>query len=114
MKSNKIKVYVVWTPVLREDDRASVADATALIEDDRVSHFWDGGKSLGLSFGTIVTLPRGRKLAWDVYFAFSADAEWGDTPPTPADWMHQLGVDDQTLDGNKLRVAIEALLKTME
>lgn len=114
LKSDKIKVYVVWTPVLREDERARVADATAFIEDDRVSHFWDGDKSLGLSFGEIVTLPRGRKLAWDVYFAFDTEAEWKEDLPTPQDWMHQLGTDERLLDGDKLHGSVKALLKQSE
>ena len=110
LKTEKIKVYVVWTSVLREDERAKVADVTGLIEDDRVQHFWDEDKSLGLSFGRIVTLPRERTLAWDVYFLFGGQATWSDQLPLPADWMHQLAVDDRKLDGEKLQVSVEKLL----
>ena len=110
LKTEKIKVYVVWTPVLREDERAKVADVTGLIEDERVQHFWDKDKSLGFSFGKVVTLPRERALAWDVYFVFDEKAEWNDQPPAPAGWMHQLGIDKKTLDGDKLRTSVEELL----
>ena len=114
LNTDKIKVYVVWIPVLREDERAEAIDAMKLIEDDRVQHFWDEDKSVGLSFGKVVTLPRGRRLAWDVYFAFGPKEEWKEHPPSPQDWMHQLGTDDRVLDGKKLLPSIEKLLQDLE
>ena len=110
LKTDKVKVYVVWTPVLREDDRARASKATQVIQDARTQHFWDDDKSLGLSFGEIVTLPRKRTLAWDTYFVFDQKAEWNVQPPVPANWMHQLGIDEKTLDGEKLRTSVEELL----
>lgn len=111
LNSDNVKVYVVWTPVLREDDRTTANEATQLIEDDRVQQFWDDDKSLGLSFGKIVTLPRERTLAWDVYLIFDREAEWQDQPPVPADWMHQLGIDEKTLDGKKLLTSVERVVR---
>ena len=110
MKHEKIQVYVVWTPVLQEDGRQAAIDAMRHVSDERAMHLWDADKSLGFSLGKIVTLPRERKLAWDVYFAFDATAKWDDVPPKPADWMHQLGTDERTLDGEKLRDLVEKLL----
>ena len=106
-----MKVYVVWTPVLQEDNRQAAAEMMRLIPDSRAVHFWDEDKSLGFLLGTTVTLPRGRDLAWDVYFAFDATAKWGDVPPQPANWMHQLGLDERTLDGDTLRAAVVKLLE---
>ena len=63
LTTERIKVYVVWTPVLREDERGKVADATELSQHDGVQHFWDEDKSLGDSFGSVVTLPRERTQA---------------------------------------------------
>jgi len=111
LNSDNVKVFVVWTPVLREDDRKTANEATQLIGNNRVQQFWDDDKSLGLSFGKIVTLPRERTLAWDVYLLFDPGAEWRDEPPVPADWMHQLGIDERTLDGDQLRTSVEELLK---
>ena len=109
--TERVKVYVVWTPVLREDDRGKVSAATELIQHDRVQHFWDEDKSLGNSFGGVVTLPRERTLAWDVYLIFDGEATWSDQLPTPTDWMHQLAQDDRTLDGERLRTSIQRLLR---
>ncbi|MCH8047983.1 MAG: hypothetical protein IID44_30180 [Planctomycetes bacterium] len=110
----KIKIYVVWTPVLLEDNRQAAIQAIGNVSDQRAVHFWDADKSLGNSLGKIVTLPRERKLAWDVYFAFDPQATWGDDPPQPATWMHQLGSDERKLDGARLRVAVEELLRGLE
>lgn len=109
-----LRVYVVWTPVLQEDGRSRAVNAVQQVSDGRALHLWDSDKSLGLSLGTTVTLPRGRELAWDTYFVFDSQSEWGDTPPEPADWMHQLGNDDRTLDGSKLRSVVERLLKAVK
>lgn len=114
LKDEKIKVYVVWTPVLLEDNRPSAVQAIGHVSDQRAVHFWDADKSLGRGLGKIVTLPRERKLAWDVYFAFDPKATWGDGPPKPATWMHQLGSDERKLDGARLRVAVEELLRGLE
>ena len=114
VNDEKLTVYVVWTPVLQEDDRQAAIKAIGKVPDERATHFWDADKSLGFSLGRTVTLPRERQLAWDVYFVFDADAEWGDGPPQPSDWMHQLGTDERKLDGEKLRNAVESLLQPSE
>ena len=57
-------------------------------------------------------MPRGRKLAWDVYFAFDAKAKWGDAPPTPAFWMHQLANDERKLDGERFKDQVLEALRT--
>jgi hypothetical protein len=112
LPSDELRLYVVWTPVLREDNRAAAVEAMTLITGERVTHFWDADKSLGLAFGTVVDLPRDRTLGWDVYFVFDRDLEWGDgQPPIPTEWMHQLGTDERLLDGLKLHESVKTLLK---
>ncbi len=114
VKSRKLKVYVIWTPVLREDDGPAADKAVEVVRDERAVHFWDDDKSLGFSLGKTVTLPRGRKLAWDVYFVFDTKAKWGDAPPTPTFWMHQLANDERKLNGDALRMAVNTLLGASE
>ena len=110
LNNDTLRVYVVWTPVLREDNRMAARQSVASITDGRATHFWDEDKSLGLSFGKLVTLPRKRELAWDVYFVFDEQSEWRETPPKATDWMHQLGLDERLLNGDKLRQSVEKLL----
>ena len=112
IQSDKLSVYIVWTPVLREDDRDAAGKAVELVTDKRVKQFWDGDKSLGNAYGSVVKLPRDRTLAWDVYFVLDQSAEWtASAPPEPASWMHQLGNDERLLDGEKLRQTVMALLR---
>ena len=33
----------------------------------------------------------GRGVAWDIYLFYDRGALWGEHPPEPVDWMHQLG-----------------------
>ncbi len=109
-----MKVYVVWTPVLPGDDRKVAEKSTGLIPDGRATHYWDKDKSLGYAFGKVVSLPRKRTLAWDVYFAIDGKAIWKENPPAPSDWMHQLGRDERLLNGTKLRATVEKLLKRVD
>ena len=83
-----------------------------LIPDPRARHYWTEEQSLGMAYGKIVKLPRGRDLAWDIYFVFDAGVKWEEAPPMPADWAHQLGIDERSLaDGSTFRDAVESLLK---
>ena len=105
----KLKVYVVWTPVLEEDDRQAAVQAMGYVPDERSIHFWDADKRLGLSLAKVVALPGDWELAWDVYLLFDSAAEWVDSPPQPTEWMHQLGTDERRLNGGALRSSIESL-----
>lgn len=112
LPSDQLRLYVVWTPVLREDNRAAAVEAMTLVSGERVTQFWDADKSLGLTFGNVVDLPRDRTLGWDVYFVFKRDLEWdGEQPPVPTDWMHQLGTDERLLNGLKLHETVKTLLQ---
>ena len=110
--SEDLAIHVVWTPVLKADSYASSVSAQFKILDPRAVHYWDGDRNLGTAYGRQVELPRGRKFAWDIYFVYDQDTEWGDAPPQPADWAHQLGFDERSLDkGAGLRRAVEAALE---
>jgi len=111
----QLEVYVVWIPVLGSDSLAE-AEQAALTEvaDERVTHFWDGEQSLGRAYGKALALPNGRDLAWDIYFTYAAGQEWGETLPVPADWSHQLGFDDRSLqDGARILESLEVLLEDL-
>ena len=114
LENRDLAVYVVWTPVLGNDDLESAKSAVEAIEDSRATHYWDGDRALGQLFAQAVELPNGRGFAWDIYFVFRPDAVWKDTVPSPSDWMHQLARDERKLDGNKLRESVKALLPAKE
>ena len=115
LPSENLVIHVVWTPVLGADDYESAKEAVSLIPDPRAIHYWDGDQVLGLAYGRTVELPRGRELAWDIYFTYEAGVEWGDEVPPPTEWAHQLGRDARHLgDGAGLRSAVEELLLLLE
>jgi len=107
-----LSVFAIWMPVLGSDNAEAAIDAESLLADPRARHYWDEGNSLGKLYGRSLKLPRGRQLAWDIYFVYEPGVRWDSEPPPPTQWMHQLGLDERHLDGDKLRESIEALLPT--
>lgn len=116
--SDRLQPFVVWIPVVNVDDREVAIRSTKLVTDHRAAQFWDPDKKLGIRYGEAVVLPlhqgKRHRLAWDVYFAFDEEREWGGRVPQPDDWMHQLGQDERRLDADKLRESILKLLKKDE
>ena len=108
--SDDLSVIAVWMPVLESDNADAGKQAEPLLPDPRVTHYWDGDNSLGKLYGRSLTLPRGRQLAWDIYFVYAPGVTWEDEPPQPTEWMHQLGRDERHLSGGKLRGTILDLL----
>jgi hypothetical protein len=111
IQSDKLRVLVVWTPVLPWDNRDKALAATKLIPDKRTTHCWDKARRLGKEYGKALKLPGGGTFAWDIYLLFDAPALWNETPPAPTNWMHQLGQDSRRLDVNKLRQEVSRLLQ---
>jgi hypothetical protein len=87
-----LRAYVVWLPILPDDNHAAAIGSSALVPDGRAAHFWDEQRVLPQSFARVLGLPEGWP-AWDVYLAYEARAYWGEAPPAPAFWHHQLGND---------------------
>ena len=104
--SDDLSVFAIWMPVLQSDNAGAAKDAESLLPDSRVVHYWDADNSLGKVYGRLLTLPRGRQLAWDIYFVYAPGIRWEDEPPLPTEWMHQLSRDERLLNGDTLRRAI--------
>lgn len=111
-----LRAFVVWVPVLEDDDRISAAAASGLLPDE-VEQFWDEGGQLSRALGGVLQLPPGRGrseavgVAWDVYLLY-APHRLADQPPYL--WMHQLAQVPRSqaprLDGRLLRARIDELL----
>jgi len=114
--TDKLAVYVVWVPLLNLQDPATLQRhahqyASLIPPGPRVTHYSDPEAYAGKKYGAIIGVPYGAP-AWDVYFAFDANARWGDTPPTPNYWEHQLGgmPQDKYLDGPRFAEEVRKLL----
>ena len=110
IEGDDLSILAVWMPVLGSDNAAAGKDAESLLPDNRVTHYWDGDNSLGKLYGRLLTLPRGRQLAWDIYFVYAPGIRWEEEPPLPTAWMHQLARDERQLDGSTLRRTIQEIL----
>ncbi len=85
---DRIRVYIIWQPVLMTDDRTSAERRSLEFSDKRLTYRWDAGRLTGDEWQRILGLDT---VAWDVYFLYGPAAEWRKAPPRPAFWMHQLG-----------------------
>lgn len=135
-----LHVFVVWLPMMQQDEESQVPQAMQAIPDSRVTHFWDEARELSKAYSPILgleydlhTLDRALifrwllhvqlrlkggprfQPAWDVYLVFTRQAKWGDTPPAPDFWMHQLRVSEtHRLKGERLAAAVRQHLSTDE
>lgn len=83
-----LRAYVVWLPVLQDDDLASAIARSKEYSDPRVKYYWDSGQRTGHLWKPVLDIPR--QIAWDVYFLYDREAAWGAQPGAPDFWMHQL------------------------
>ncbi len=84
-----LAALVVWVPMLPQDSAAAAAGSANLIPDQRAQHFYDGSRIAGAAVAR--SLGADGQVAWDTYLFYRRGARWGDAPPSPAAWMHQLG-----------------------
>jgi hypothetical protein len=114
--TDKLVAYVVWVPLLNLQDPARLQKnahrhGSLLSPGPRVTHYSDPEAYLGKKYGPMLGVPYGSP-AWDVYFAFGADVRWGETPPIPSYWEHQLGGlgTNRLLDGPHFAEEVRKLL----
>jgi len=112
--SPDLAAYLVWVPVLNEDNENAARRATVLVPDARASHYWAQSDSTGWDFQA--ALPLADESAWDVYLVYDRGVEWtGPDPPVPTYYMHQLVgrlPEGRMLDGPVLQKKIREILNS--
>lgn len=105
----KLRVYVVWGPMLGGETEADARAATALMPDPRVSQYWTGEHTLAEALRATAGLEE--ELAWDTFLLFPPGARWGDAPPSPAYVMHvgKRLPPERRLNGEKLLEQVNRL-----
>ncbi|MGH9863177.1 MAG: hypothetical protein ACRD35_07115 [Candidatus Acidiferrales bacterium] len=113
--NSELEVYVVWVPVLSRLSLEGLrgpaqAAGRKRLADTRVLNFLDPELRLGMPYGRVLGLA-GDEPAWDVFLVFERGVRWGERPPAPTAWMHQLGELpwSKRLDARKLAEVIESL-----
>ena len=108
-----LRAYVAWVPILPADTKSPDEETRALVSDARASHFWDEGRALPSIFSDVLGLAKDWP-AWDVYLAYPPGARWGDAPPAPSFWHHQLGELELApkLDGEAFAAGVRNILQS--
>ncbi len=75
----KLAVFVLWLPMLAGDARAEWDED--LLDDRRVSHFWDEERVSGRWFAEAdLEAERSGPVVWDAYFVFRPVSRWDEEP----------------------------------
>jgi mercuric ion transport protein len=88
MKKKDISVIIVWTNMLKTDDKENAYKAASLFKDPSIVQYFDAENK----FGDLVAKrlsPQGEK-AWDIYMFYDKDTHWTKTIPRPFEYAHQL------------------------
>jgi hypothetical protein len=107
----RLRVYVLWGPMLGDETEASTHRAASHLPDPRVMQFWDPTPAMAKRIGQSVGLKD--TAAWDVFLAFPAGERWADPAPAPAYFVHKRGdqlPSDRSFDAAKLRDRVRDLL----
>jgi hypothetical protein len=83
-----ISVSMIWINMLPSDNQSAMKKATQSSADARVRHFYDPRRQAGKIIAQSLGEPS--QVAWDIYLFYSAGSQWGDVPPQPTAWAHQL------------------------
>lgn len=70
-----LTVYVVWEPMLG-GKRGDALEAMRLIDDPRVTHYWNDEFLAGEHFRAA----NYGRIAWDIYYLFGPEAVWQSLP----------------------------------
>ena len=79
---------MVWINMLPNDSAEAAQRSARLIQDVRIRHFHDPKRFVGQAIAE--SIGASGHVAWDMYLFYSGASEWGETPPKPTDWAHQL------------------------
>jgi hypothetical protein len=83
-----IGINIIWIKKLSGDSVQTAKKAAQMFNDPRVAQFYDPKQSSGKAIAN--QLGWTGQVAWDIYLFFETGAEWTNTVPKPAYWMHQL------------------------
>lgn len=90
----RVKVLVLWSPLLGRDSRFAAQDATVYLPDSRAQHFWDLW-TFGVNHYTQKLKYPEDRLAWDIFVLYGTGIDWRSSgaAPDPSFWMQHHNLD---------------------
>jgi len=111
IQDDRLRVYVVWQPVFSHDNREAVGDASMLLPDRAVTHFWADNTAATAFYKNYLKIEH---PAFDVVFLYPPGVTWDANPPAPLSYMHRLessGLPKENLfNGPRLTEKVRELL----
>lgn len=105
-----LRVYAIFFEMVEGDRGAKFrVNPKELLDDPRVTMFWDDRKVAGHWFDENVTKLGERqgdpnRIEWDSYVLFGPQAQWGEGPPDHVSWGRPL-----VQEAERLRADLESL-----
>ena len=81
--SPKLRVYVIWYSMLPTDARSHWRWTGGVLEDARVTHYWDEQKRVGRLFAGKDPESNDPDVVWDAFYVYGPDAQWSSARPEP-------------------------------
>jgi hypothetical protein len=78
-REGKLRVFVVWEPVLPTDWASPSTFTMKRMADSRVQQYWDKPRVLSRAMGEHDR----DSIVWDWVGVYSPEAEWNGSPPKP-------------------------------
>jgi len=83
-----IEIIIVWIDMLAADNAITANEAAKIFQDDNVIQFYDPNRLVGKAIAD--SLGANNAVGWDIYLFYKAESIWGEKPPLPLTWAHQL------------------------
>ena len=91
-KKAKIKVLILWAPILSRDSKLAAERATAYLQDSRSEHFWDLWNFGRQHYTRQLDYPED-ETAWDIFVLYKPHLSWKQNSPEPTVWLQDHGLD---------------------
>lgn len=114
LKDKRLAAFSVFIPMVAGDSAMASEEPAKGLRKAGIASYWDGDRKLGSAYAKAFKNPFGIRIAWDVYFLYGPDAVWGEAPPLPGFFMHQMKEDDpRCLDPERFREETKKLLSKL-
>ena len=82
----RIKVLILWAPILGMDSKRAALQAAAYLRDPRAEHFWDLWNFGRQHYNKRLNYPDDAS-AWNIYILYKPHIAWHGSGPEPTVWM---------------------------